>query len=76
MKTLQIEKGDILNFSYVNYKDEKSYRKVVVDNIYLGSNKWHPEPQFLLMALDVDKNAMRAFAMKDMSEIIIMKNRW
>lgn len=72
----KIEKGDILSFVYTNYKNETSLREVVVDELYLGSNKWHPRNQFLLTGFDLDKKAMRCFAMKDMKNIVMRKNKW
>lgn len=73
---ISIEKGDLLEFIYINYRGEESLRKVVVDQLFIGSNQWHPENQFLMTALDIKKSAMRCFAVKDMSSIEIFKNRW
>lgn len=53
----------------INYKN---HRGEVADRIIrppfaivFDSNQWHPEPQWLLKAWDVEKNAERSFAMKD-----------
>jgi len=71
-----IEKGDKLSFLYTNWKGETSVRNAIVNTFHLGSNQWHPQNQFLLTGLDVDKNAMRCFALKDMSNIVVTKNEW
>jgi predicted DNA-binding transcriptional regulator YafY len=50
---------------YTNYRGETSVRKIQPKRLWFGTTEWHPEPQWLLDALDLDKNADRAFAMKD-----------
>ena len=51
---------------YKNYKGDESIRTIRPRNLYFGSNKWHPEPQWLLDAYDIQKMEMRTFALKDM----------
>jgi hypothetical protein len=52
---------------YTNYRGERSTRTIglLTTGIYFGSNEWHPEPQWLLEALDLEKMQPRVFAMKD-----------
>jgi predicted DNA-binding transcriptional regulator YafY len=50
---------------YTNYRGETNLRRIVPERIHFGSTEWHPEPQWLMEALDVEKNATRSFAMKD-----------
>jgi hypothetical protein len=40
-------------------------REIIPERIWFGATEWHPEPQWLLDAIDVEKNALRNFAMKD-----------
>ena len=56
-----------MTFRYRNYRGEVSMREVVPCRIYFGGTDWHPEPQWLMEAWDIEKNAMRAFAMADMN---------
>lgn len=44
-------------------------RRIVPIGTLFTSTPWHPEPQWILYALDVDKQADRSFAMKDILEI-------
>lgn len=60
-----IEKEKIVSIAYTNWRGETAQRIIIPDSIYFGSTQWHPEPQWLLRALDVEKQAMRDFAMKD-----------
>jgi hypothetical protein len=50
---------------YTNYRGEYAERRIIPSHIWFGKTEWHPEPQWLLHALDLDKNATRDFALKD-----------
>jgi predicted DNA-binding transcriptional regulator YafY len=54
-----------IKICYTNYRGETAIREIVPKSIYFGSTEWHPEPQWLLTAFDVEKKADRDFAMKD-----------
>lgn len=64
--------GNELNKSvtifYTNYRGETGYRNIVPQKIWFGSTEWHKEEQWLLDAYDVEKAAIRNFAMKDIGE--------
>lgn len=53
---------------YTNYRSETSHREILPQKIWFGSTEWHPEAQWLLDAYDVEKDAIRNFAMKDIQE--------
>jgi len=54
---------------YTNYKGETALRKIIpTGKIWFGSTEWHPDEQWLLDAHDVEKGALRNFAMKDIKE--------
>lgn len=50
---------------YVNWKGERAKRLIMPDAVSFGATKWHPKPQWLLRAFDVEKKAWRHFAMAD-----------
>jgi predicted DNA-binding transcriptional regulator YafY len=56
-----------VRFTYRNYKGEVSERHVLPAGIHFGETEWHPEPQWLLMAFDLDKQGRRDFALKDIA---------
>ena len=62
-----LEKEKIANIVYTNWRGETAQRMIIPESIYFGSTEWHPELQWLLRALDVEKQAMRDFAIKDIS---------
>jgi len=50
---------------YTNYRGETRVRTILPDRIEFGTTQWHPEPQWLLHALDTEKGGARTFALKD-----------
>ena len=54
-----------VKFLYTNYKGETSIRTAEPVSIIWSHNTWHPEEQWMLHAFDMDKKAMRTFALKD-----------
>ena len=50
---------------YTNYKGVTTARKIIPKEIVFAHNEWHPSDQWLLIAYDIDKQANRSFAMKD-----------
>lgn len=61
--------GNWIEFDYVNWRGERSHRRVEVDGFYFGSTEYHKEDQWLLKAYDIDRQEDRIFAMKDMSNV-------
>jgi predicted DNA-binding transcriptional regulator YafY len=54
-----------ISLVYTNYRGETSVRRVIPQRIWFGATDWHPEEQWMLDALDVEKQADRSFALKD-----------
>jgi predicted DNA-binding transcriptional regulator YafY len=54
-----------LIFKYKNWEGKEAVRKVRPMKIWYGKTEWHPEEQWLLKAWDLDKDAERNFALKD-----------
>lgn len=52
---------------YKNWRGEEGWRHIKPQKIFFEATEYHPEPQWLLMALDYDKFAWRSFALKDIS---------
>jgi hypothetical protein len=50
---------------YTNWRGETSRRMIIPRRVWFGSTDWHPEPQWLLKAIDTEKGEMRDFALKD-----------
>ncbi|CAM5400503.1 hypothetical protein [Streptomyces fumanus] len=50
---------------YTNYRGEKGWRRIQPLRIWFGSTEWHPREQWLMDAIDLDKQVERSFALKD-----------
>lgn len=58
-----------MTFDYINHRGEFSRRRARPVSYRYGSSDWHPNPQWLMMAIDVEKNEPREFAMMDMTNV-------
>lgn len=58
-----------IGFDYVNWKGEFGHREVKVEEILFGSTDYHKKEQWLMKAWDMNKQAERIFAMKDMTNV-------
>ena len=57
--------GRTVDIDYTNWRGETSKRTIKPKYIWFGATEWHPEPQWLLTAFDLEKDAERDFALKD-----------
>lgn len=60
-------KKKVVKILYKNRRGETSIRTILPGNMVFGSNEWHPEEQWFLKALDIERGQERSFAMKDIS---------
>ena len=58
----------LFSIVYTNHRGETARRTIEFRYMWFGVTKWHPKPQFLLHALDIDKQQERDFAIKDIKE--------
>jgi len=59
-----------LKFEYRNWKGRSSLRCVLPTKIYWGSTEYHKQEQWLMEAYDLDKKALRTFAVTDIIRYI------
>lgn len=52
---------------YRNWKGEEAVRHIIPLRMFFGATDYHPEPQWLLEAADLDKNTTRTFACSGIS---------
>lgn len=48
---------------YTNWRGERSLRRILPMGIEFQNNEWHPEMQWMIEAIDLDKNEFRCFAL-------------
>lgn len=59
-----------LIFHYRNFRGEAAYRRVRPLRIRFGTSEWHTEPQWLMLAYDLENDKEREFAMRDMKSFV------
>jgi predicted DNA-binding transcriptional regulator YafY len=57
--------NQVIRIVYTNYKGDTRVRQLQPIRIHFSSTKWHPKPQWLLDALDLERNEERSFAIRD-----------
>jgi predicted DNA-binding transcriptional regulator YafY len=55
----------VVSILYRNYRGEVAVRRIRPARIWFGATSWHPQAQWVLDAIDVDKGAERSFALAD-----------
>jgi predicted DNA-binding transcriptional regulator YafY len=53
----------VVVIDYTNWRGERSKRRIQPLRITFGNNEWHPDKQWLLKAIDLDKKEIRFFAL-------------
>jgi predicted DNA-binding transcriptional regulator YafY len=59
-----------LKFDYVNWEGKRAVRSVKPIKVWYGKTKWHPKEQWMLKALDLEKNEERDFSLKEIIKFI------
>lgn len=62
--------GQVVRFHYTNWRGEIAVRQAEVIRLLYGSSEWHPDPQWIVEGLDLEKGAVRFFALADMKPIL------
>jgi predicted DNA-binding transcriptional regulator YafY len=57
-----------VQIDYTNYRGERGFRRIYPLRLIYGSNEFHPEPQWMIEAFDVDRGIPRTFALEDIHE--------
>ena len=58
-----------VEFTYTNWKGVTRQRRAYFMKFFMGSSEWHPELQWLVTGMDLEKQAERTFALKDISNL-------
>jgi predicted DNA-binding transcriptional regulator YafY len=62
---MEFNSSHVVTIRYTNHRGETADRRIIPQSLRFAATEWHPEPQWLLDALDVDKGLQRSFAMQD-----------
>lgn len=55
--------------TYKNWKGNVRQRVIQPHQLFFGVTEHHPDPQWLMEALDIEKSAMRSFALRDLYDV-------
>lgn len=59
----------IVECIYTNYRGETAKRRLRPQYLWQGKTQWHPQQQWLLRAIDLDRNVERDFALNDLTDV-------
>ena len=62
--------NETLRFKYKNWQGVKGIRNVKPTKIWYGETEFHKGKQWFLKAQDLDRNAERDFALKDIIKFL------
>ena len=54
-----------VEIDYTNWRGERSKRRIRPVSIRFENSDWHPETQWVIEAVDIEKGEVRNFAMRD-----------
>lgn len=61
---------EVLEIDYTNHRGERSWRRLKSPmTFWFAATEWYPEPQWYLMAWDVDRHAIRWFTVKNIHQL-------
>lgn len=63
LSQLPAGKGEAVRLTYTNWRGETAEREIIPKRLWFGSTEWHPEPQWLITAVDTGKGQERDFAL-------------
>lgn len=69
-----LKEGDLIRFSYTNWKGFKAIRKAIIKEFFFGANEHHEQYQMLIRAFDLDKLEERIFAVKDIDGVEVIEH--
>lgn len=71
MELTNVKIGSTIVFTYTNWQGKTSNRRVKVKKFVFGSTEYHPQPQMLMVAHDLDKDTERTFAIAEITNLSI-----
>ena len=60
-----VAEAQVIMVEYTNYRDETAIRRIIPKRLLFQATKWHPRPQWIMEAYDLDRKADRSFALQD-----------
>lgn len=64
----QKELANPIKVKYTNYRGEAAVRTIVPIRFYFGKTEYHPEEQWLVELWDIERGAIRIYALKEVTQ--------
>lgn len=64
----RLDAGRVVSILYTNHRQETARRRIIPRRLRFGMSDWHPDPQWLLDAVDIEKDQWRTFAMRNIRQ--------
>ncbi|MGB0848221.1 MAG: WYL domain-containing protein [Thiolinea sp.] len=61
----------VWKIDYTNWKGETRERRINPGRVWYGDTEFHPKRQWLLQAFDIEKQAVRNFALADIHSVTV-----
>jgi hypothetical protein len=71
--SFDFDEEQVLEFDYLNYRGEYSRRTARMSSMYLGSNEYHRDTQWIMVGIDLEKSQERHFAVLDMTNLKVIE---
>lgn len=62
---VEVNEEEVVEIDYRNWRGETTRTKIVPEHVFFGSAEWHIEEQWFLNAYDLEWDAYRDLALKD-----------
>jgi predicted DNA-binding transcriptional regulator YafY len=60
----------VIIIDYTNWKGERRRRTILPRELWYGTTSYHTTPQWFIRAVDLEKTAVRDFALRDIHSTI------
>lgn len=67
----RLKEDSVIQFNYTNWEGKFASRICMFREFLFDSTEWHKEEQLLVKGFDLDKQAERIYAAKDMSDVTV-----
>ena len=68
---MPVTSGTVIRFRYTNHRGETAQRHARFFSFGFGTTEYYQTPQWLMRALDLDRNLERTFAMAQMTDVTL-----
>lgn len=68
VREVALDGPEVVEALYLNHAGVNAWRKFVPGRLWFGTTEWHPEPQHLLQVWDLERGALRDYAIENIQQ--------